>query len=218
MFPLLNSANEKSTEADRLYRTITIVHISLKERDLNMNSKRNFPELETERLLLRELNVEDAPFIFKLFSNEKVCKYLYDEEIYTRLEEAKEFIEWNSNPELKMHNRWGVVRKQDNALMGTCGFDSWDTYNHMAEIGFDLWHEYWRFGYMRETLTSAINSGFNNMNLNRINAFVALENDNSARLLEHLGFKNEGIFREKHFFREHYYDHYSYSLLKKDWI
>lgn len=183
-----------------------------------MNIKQNFQELETERLLLRELSFEDAPFIFKLFSNEKVCKYLYDEEIYTRIEEAKDFIEWNSKPETKLHNRRGIVRKKDNTLMGTCGFDSWDRYNHMAEIGYDLWHEYWGHGYMTEALKSAIKSGFNNMNLNRINAFVALENDNSTRLLENLGFKNEGVFRDKHFFRGHYYDHYSYSLLKRDWI
>lgn len=87
----------------------------------------------------------------------------------------------------------------------------------MAEIGYDLWHEYWGNGYMKEALVSAIESGFTNMNLNRINAFVALENENSTKLLENLGFKNEGIFRDKYFFRGNYYDHYSYSLLKRDW-
>jgi [ribosomal protein S5]-alanine N-acetyltransferase len=184
---------------------------------VSVSSKKHFPELEAERLLLRELNTDDASFIFKLFSNKKVCEYLYDEEIYTTLEDAQEFIEWNANPEQKGRNRWGIVRKEDNALLGTCGFDSWDPYNHIAEIGYDLWHEHWGHGYMKEALIAAIESGFTNMNLNRINAFVALENEKSAKLLERLGFKNEGIFREKHFFKGRYYDHYSYGLLKREW-
>nr|WP_225942282.1 GNAT family protein [Sporosarcina limicola] len=173
--------------------------------------------METERLRLRELNFEDSPFIFKLFSDKKVCKYLYDDEIYTNIEDAIDFIKWHSNSEKRVRNRWGIERKADNALVGTCGFDSWDRYNNIAEIGYDLWHEYWGYGYMKETLASAIESGFNNMNLNRINAFVALENERSARLLENLGFTNEGVFRDKHLFRGRYYDHYSYSLLKREW-
>ena len=70
---------------------------------------------------------------------------------------------------------------------------------------------------MNEALICAIESGFNNMALNRINASVALENINSIKLLEKLGFKNEGIYRDKHLFRGKYYDHYSFSLLKRDW-
>ena len=89
--------------------------------------------------------------------------------------------------------------------------------NNIAEIGYDLWHEYWGQGYMKEALISAIESGFTNMGLNRINAFVALENINSIKLLEKLGFKNEGVYRDKHLFRGKYYDHYSFSLLKRDW-
>lgn len=70
---------------------------------------------------------------------------------------------------------------------------------------------------MKEALISAIKSGFDNMKLNRINAYVALGNVNSIKLLEKLGFKKEGIYREKHLFRGKYYDHYSFSLLKSDW-
>ncbi|WP_089744453.1 GNAT family N-acetyltransferase [Gracilibacillus ureilyticus] len=55
------------------------------------------------------------------------------------------------------------------------------------------------------------------MKLNRINAYVALENIQSIKLLKKLGFKNEGVFRDKHYFRGKYYDHYSFSLLKREW-
>ncbi|GGE60191.1 RimJ/RimL family protein N-acetyltransferase [Priestia taiwanensis] len=52
---------------------------------------------------------------------------------------------------------------------------------------------------MQETLTAAIESRFQNMKLNRINAFVALENEKSTLLLERLAFKKEGVYRDKHF-------------------
>lgn len=55
------------------------------------------------------------------------------------------------------------------------------------------------------------------MKLNRINAYVALDNVNSMKLSGKLGFVNEGVYRDKHLFRGKYYDHYSFSLLKRDW-
>ncbi|MCP3738038.1 GNAT family N-acetyltransferase [Rossellomorea sp. BNER] len=182
-----------------------------------MSEKRFFPELETRRLKLKNVNSEDIDFIFKLFSNEKVCEFLYDEEIFTKKEEAIEFIEWNSEPEKRGYNRWVLVKKDSNEQIGTCGYDLWDRANNIAEIGYDLLYEYWGQGYMKEALISAIESGFSNMRLNRINAYVALNNKNSIKLLENLGFKNEGIYRDKHLFRGNYYDHYSFSLLKRDW-
>ncbi|WP_421378459.1 GNAT family N-acetyltransferase [Bacillus salacetis] len=178
----------------------------------------NFPELETERLLLRNVVSSDRDFIFKLYSNQEVCRFLYDEEIYTSLDDAKEFISWNQSPEETGNNRWIIIRKKDQLPLGTCGFDSWDTFNNIAEIGFDLEVEFWGKGYMKETLISAIHSGFQNMGLNRINAFTALENKRSSTLLESLGFVKEGIYREKHLYRGEYHDHFSYSLLRRDWI
>jgi [ribosomal protein S5]-alanine N-acetyltransferase len=183
-----------------------------------MKNQRFFPEIETSRLKLRNVNESDAEFIFKLFSNEKVCEFLYDEEIYTKKEDAVEFIEWNKNPEEKRHNRWVIELKGNNEKIGTCGFDLWDRTNNIAEVGYDLWYEFWGYGYMKEALIAAIESGFRNMNLNRINAYVALENKKSSNTLESIGFKSEGIYRDKHLYRGKYYDHYSYSLLKSDWI
>ncbi len=182
-----------------------------------MSEQRFFPELETNRLKLRNVSGADTKFIFKLFSNEKICEFLYDEEIFTRIEDAAEFIEWNRNPEIKGHNRWVIEKKDSNEKIGTCGFDLWDRTNNIAEIGYDLWYEYWGYGYMKEALIAAIESGFSNMQLNRINAYVALDNTKSSNTLERLGFIREGIYRDKHLFRGKYYDHYSYSLLRKDW-
>ncbi|WP_078553532.1 GNAT family N-acetyltransferase [Bacillus alkalicellulosilyticus] len=183
-----------------------------------MHNQIIFPNIETNRLLLRNVNNEDVDFIFKLFSNERVCEYLYDEEPFKSRNDAIEFVDSYKNPDEKGYNRWVLIKKGANQEpIGTCGLHYWDKTNNIAEIGYDLWHEYWRQGYMKEALVSAIEIGFTHLKLNRINAFVALHNDNSSKLLERVGFQNEGIYRDKHLYRGKYYDHYSFSLLKRDW-
>ncbi|WP_047986434.1 GNAT family N-acetyltransferase [Ornithinibacillus californiensis] len=183
-----------------------------------MKEGKKFPNLETDRLLLRNANHEDVDFIYRHFSDEKVCEFLYDEELFTSRNDAIELVKWYENPEKTGYNRWVLVKKDENReQIGTCGFHLWDKSNNIAEIGYDLWYEYWGKGYMKEALISAIESGFNHMKLNRINAYVALDNINSIKLLEKLGFKNEGVYRDKHLYKGKYYDHYSFSLLKRDW-
>lgn len=173
--------------------------------------------LETNRLILRELQVEDIDFIFNHFSNENVCQYLFDEEPLTKRDEALEIINWYKDFELKNRSRWGIELKDNGKLIGTCGFHCLDRRNNIVEIGYDLSKNYWRQGYMTEALKIAIDVAFNNMHVNRIQAFVYIENVSSYKLLEKKKFIREGIIREKHFFRGKYYDHYCYSLLKRDW-
>ena len=64
-----------------------------------------------------------------------------------------------------------------------------------AEIGYDLNPECWGQGFMAEALVAAINHGIDSMKLNRIDALVYIKNDRSVRLLQRLGFKQEGLLR-----------------------
>ncbi len=176
-----------------------------------------FPDIETDRLILRKFQHKDLQFIFNHFSNNDVCKYLYDNEPLRSIEEAKEIMAFYEDQENKTHNRWMIINKQDNNRMGTCGFHCWDKQNNIAEIGYDLTKMYWGQGYMTEALTSILNHGFQNLGLNRVQAFVSIENESSSKLLLKLGFKNEGIIREKHLYRGEYYDHFCFSLLKREW-
>ena len=49
---------------------------------------------------MRNVTNEDADFIYRLFSDERVCEFLYDEEIFKcRKDDAIEFVEWNQDPE-----------------------------------------------------------------------------------------------------------------------
>lgn len=174
----------------------------------------SFPEIETERLLLRELLPEDAPAIYRLFSDPLVTRY-YDLVTYTEMRQAEELIDFfDESFELERAIRWGIERKEDGEIMGTCGYVWLRT--HRGEIGYDLHSSFWRQGYMSEAVDAILDFGFTEFGLNRIEAVVMLDNVASAGLLRSLGFVEEGILRELEFFKDAFHDMRLHSLLRKD--
>lgn len=175
-------------------------------------------ELKTDRLLLRKIEFEDVNFIFKHFSDEEVCKYLVDNEPVKTIEEAKAIINWSySNNIDPNNNRWLIVFKETNEPIGTIGYHRWDKNNNIAEIGYDLCKSYWKQGIMSEAMRIVLKFGFEEMGLNRIQAFVHIENVASYSILKKHGFHAEGIARDMFLFRGRYYDHYAMSLILKDY-
>lgn len=176
-----------------------------------------YPIVETDRLILKELTPQDVDFIYKHFSDEDVCRYLFDNEPLTSIEGAQAIIDFYLDPKQNDRNRWCIISKESNERIGTCGYHRWNKTDNIAEIGYDLERESWGHGYMQEAMNAALKVGFNHMNLNRIEAFTYVGNTRSIRMLEKLGFTDEGIIRDKHYFRGAYYDHHCFSILKREW-
>ena len=175
----------------------------------------SFPEIETERLLLRELLPEDAPAIFRLFSDPLVTRY-YDLENYVNVKQAEELIDFfDESFELERAIRWGIERKEDGEIMGTCGYVWLRT--HRGEIGYDLHSSFWRNGYMSEALDAILDFGYTEFGLHRIEAMTMLENEASIGLLRSLGFQQDGIMRELEFFKEAFHDMRVFSLLRHEY-
>ncbi len=184
------------------------------------NSSHNplyFPALETDRLLLRQLTFEDTEFIFRHFSDPQVTQYLMDEAPVADYDQAREIINFYLEPESKTHNRWGIIRKDDQRLIGTCGFHRWEKAYFRSDIGYDLSPDCWGQGYMSEALRAVLKNGFERMGLNRIDAYVYVHNQRSLQLLEKFGFKKEGLLRDYFCLDGVFYDHYLLGLLHRDW-
>ncbi len=181
------------------------------------NDSIHFPDLETERLILRQLKPADAEFIYGHFSDPAVTQFLMDEPPLSEPAQAQEIIEFYQDPEGKTYNRWGIVRKQDNQLIGTCGYHKWDRRFFRAEIGYDLSPSSWGQGYMTEALYAVIENGFGRMGLNRIGALVYTENVRSIKLLQKLGFQKEGVLRDYFYLAGQFYDHCLLALLRREW-
>ncbi|MBT3362111.1 MAG: GNAT family N-acetyltransferase [Chloroflexi bacterium] len=181
------------------------------------NGKSVFGQIETERLLLEPIGMPYQEFVFNHFSDPVVTRFMVDEEPLTDMEGAAELIEFYTSPKEPRHNRWVLVTKSDSTPIGTCGYHKWNGKDNIAEIGYDLSPAYWGKGYMTEALKSATEVGFESMKLNRIQAFVDVNNIKSVSLAKRLGFTREGTVRDKHLFRGKYYDHYMFSLLRREW-
>jgi len=176
-----------------------------------------FPRLETENLVLRQIQLSDAEAVLKVFSDASVTKY-HDLDAATRLEQAQFLI--NRRAELFKSGqriRWGIARKIDDVIVGSCGYSSWVKNSFRAEVGYELARIHWRKGIMTEALRAIVNFGFKEMGLNRIEAMVMLENIASTRLLEKLGFEEEGILREYGYWKGSFHDLKLFSILKKSW-
>jgi len=176
-----------------------------------------FPDLHTERLLLRQLAQDDLEFIYQHFKDAQVSQYLLDEAPVADYDQAQAIIDFYLKADPKTYNRWVLVLKSDSMVIGTCGFHKWSKDNHRVEIGYDLSPACWGQGYMGEAMRAAIDNGFTRMNVNRIEAVVHHDNQRSLQLLERLGFKREGLMRDYYFFEGHYHDHWLLSLLRRDW-
>ncbi|WP_089282979.1 GNAT family N-acetyltransferase [Anaerovirgula multivorans] len=160
---------------------------------------------------------DDAELLLKYWSDNEVTRYM-NINAFSDIDQAKEMIDLlNHLFKEKQAIRWGIYNKEFDWLIGTCGYNSGlkeETY--IGEIGYELGSQYWRQGFMVEALTCIINYGFNTLNLNRIEAYVMLENQKSLKLLEKLGFQKEGILRERGYYKNQFWDEYIFSLLKRD--
>jgi ribosomal-protein-alanine N-acetyltransferase len=173
-----------------------------------------FPEIETERLLLREILPEDAEAVYNILAHEEVTRF-YDLATYTDREQAAELIDFfDESFELERAIRWGIARRADDTLIGTCGYVWLRTFR--GEIGYELHPDYWGQGYMREALDAILDFGFSELGLNRIEALVMVENSRSAKLLRALGFQEEGILRQHDFFKDQFHDMRLFALLADD--
>ncbi|AIQ14315.1 GNAT family N-acetyltransferase [Paenibacillus durus] len=176
-----------------------------------------FPILETDRFVLRQLKQDDSREIFQYFSLDEVTKF-YDLESFTNIEQAEELIDrWNQKFERNQGIRWGITLRSESRVIGTCGFHGWMKNHYKAEIGYELTPEYWRQGYMTEVIQKIIEFGFNNLRLNRIEAFVEPENVGSRKVLEKIGLSEEGTLKEHFYWRNRFVDTVIYALLKKDY-
>jgi len=173
-----------------------------------------FPVIETERLRLRLITEKDLKEMFSIYSSEEVMKY-YGIYPINDISTVEVMIEkFKESFEVDMGIRWGIELKSTSKLIGTCGYHNWNKRHFRAEIGYELGNEFWRKGYAKEAISSIIKYGFDEMNLERIEALVYPENETSENMLKKLGFLHEGYLRKYVYFRDKHQDLNMFSLIK----
>lgn len=176
-----------------------------------------FPEMETERLILRQIHPSDAEAVFAILSDGSVTEF-YDDDPFPSVSGSLDQIEvWERIFQRHWGIRWGIGLKSGGGLIGTCGYYSIHSLHKRAGIGYELARAHWTQGMMTEALTAILEFGFEALELNRAEAFVMPENTASIRLLEKLDFINEGLLAKyENWGSKGFVDLYIFALLRPE--
>jgi RimJ/RimL family protein N-acetyltransferase len=145
--------------------------------------------LETARLVLRQLSVDDAAFILELLNDPSWLRFIGDKGVRT-LAQARDYI---ARGPVAMYERLGfglclTERRTDGIPIGLCGLVKRDSLDDV-DIGFAFLPTYRAQGYATEAASAVLPYGRDILGLKRIVAIASPDNDASARLLAKLGFK-----------------------------
>lgn len=174
-----------------------------------------FPNLETERLLLRRVNSNDVKEIFALRSNPETMKYIPRPLVKTDEDALEHIAMIDSKIDSNEGINWAITLKDNPKLIGIIGHYRIKPENYRAELGYMLLPEYHGKGIVSEAVKEAVKYGFQVMKLNSLEAIIDPDNHASAKVLEKNGFVKEAHLRENEFFEGRFLDTVIYSILNK---
>jgi ribosomal-protein-alanine N-acetyltransferase len=149
------------------------------------------PQIQTERLIIKALDLSNADFIFQLLNSEGWLRFIGDRNIRS-LEDAKNYLLEGPIKSYKNHGFGLFLVQLEGVPIGIAGLLKRD-YLDWPDLGFAFLPEYEGKGYAFESSQAIIKQSSLHLNLDRIVAIVLPENQRSIRLLEKLGMKDQGI-------------------------
>lgn len=160
-------------------------------------------ELTTDRLILKVLSAEDAPAVFDFYMRNKglfekyepvVGEGFYSEDYHRKVLE----FEYKSILKLGMVRYFIFEKDNPSKIIGTLSFRNITRHFYSCcTVGYKMDQDYWRKGYCYEALKASIPEITSGIGIHRIEALVLPDNIPSLKLLEKLGFEQEGLLRDK---------------------
>lgn len=173
-----------------------------------------FPQLRTDRLVLREITLADAPALLAIHGDAASMRYFGTDPL-PDLTAAQRlvglFASWRLLPNPGV--RWAISTHDGGPLLGTCGLFAWNRAWRKCSLGYELAPAARGRGYMREALRAVLDWGWQQMQLHRVEAQIHPANTASLALVQALGFAYEGHLREVAFWGGQYHDLLQYACL-----
>lgn len=178
-------------------------------------------KLVTKRLMLRDLQKDDAPSLVKHLNNLNVSKYLAAVPYPYRMRDAKKFIVVRMKSEQKKPREeyfFAIELREKRGVVGAIAVGAIDRFSKTASIGYWLSEQYWGQKIMTEAVSRVLDFCFNRLKLQRINSYTFVENGASQAVLTKVGFVQEGIARQhtRALATGVLHDVYYYGLLKSE--
>ena len=174
-----------------------------------------FKNLQSDRLLLRQITAADINEIFELRSNKEVMKYIPRPLCVTQEDAMLHINMIQQKIEINEGINWAITLKNDDKLIGYIGHYRIKWEHFRSEIGYMILPEFNGKGIVTEAIKLLIDYGFNDMKMHSLEGVIDPENTASARVLEKNGFVKEAHFKENEFYDGKFLDTVIYSLVKK---
>ena len=144
------------------------------------------PILETERLILRPITLDDAEACFSWRSDERVARFM----CYPTAKDISETIAWIKTTLVDEEEwNWAFVLKSENRVIGTGGIGPNKFMDGYWGIGYNLHYDYWHKGYCTEAMRAIVDYAHNELGVNKICSDHAVDNPRSGKVMEKLGLK-----------------------------
>jgi ribosomal-protein-alanine N-acetyltransferase len=174
-----------------------------------------FPVLETDRLILRQLTLDDAKDMLRMRSKPETMRYI-PRPVMQTIDEALALIQlMNDRIAANDNINWAVTLKGEDKMIGFIGYPRISKEDHRGEIGYLLDPDYHRRGITFEALAPIFKYGFEVMGFHTIEAVIDPGNTASENLLIKYGFAKEAHFRENLLFDNRWLDSVHYTLFRK---
>lgn len=174
--------------------------------------------LETERLLLKEINRENAKEAMTSYSDAELMEF-FGVTTAAELAAEKNKHTLGVSTYRMTFKTFVIVEKATGKCIGKCGFHNWYAMHSRSEMGYHLDSDaVKRKGFMTEAVGALISHGFTDMGLNRIEAFVGPQNEASLGIMRKYGFTKEGHLRQHYNKDGDMQDSLVFGLLRTEWL
>jgi RimJ/RimL family protein N-acetyltransferase len=176
------------------------------------------PRIQTRRLSIRALCLDDAETIYSYRSLPQI--YRYQSWVPKSALEVAQYITKSNADGCNIAGTWfqlGLHLQSNDQLIGDVGLHFLSPDNEQTEIGFTVSPGHQRMGYAYEAVTAIMAYLFNTMGKHRIVASVDPNNKASISLLEKLGMRKEGVFKKSVNIRGVWEDDIFYAILEEEW-
>ncbi|KIL49682.1 GNAT family N-acetyltransferase [Jeotgalibacillus soli] len=178
----------------------------------------SFTTIETERTLIRPIKLSDVDDIYTYGSVEEVTRYV-TWNTYRSKEDVRVFLDYVFPLyEQKKLAPWAIELKEIGKMVGTADFVNWSPAHKKAEIGYVLSSVYWGAGIVPEAAAALLKFGFEQMELERIQARCFEENKASERVMQKIGMTYEGTLRNEMYVKGVHRNMKMYAILRDEFF
>jgi ribosomal-protein-alanine N-acetyltransferase len=174
-----------------------------------------FPNLQTERLFLRQVQLTDVNEVFRMRSNPETMKYIPRPIAKTKTDATKVIRMINRAIAKNEGINWAITYREQPELIGIIGYHRISKEGHRGEVGYMLDPAHHRKGIMQEALKAVLDYGIHELKFHTIEGVIDPGNEASEKLLQRNGFEKEAHFRENLFWDGKWLDAVHYTLFNK---